>query len=326
MSNVRTACARIAPIGFCAVFVVADAAGQAYPSRPIYIVEGFTAGSASDGAAREVARRLTEPLGQPVVVDNRGGAGGILAAERVAKSAPDGYTLLLMAAAHSITPAIYAKIPYAMPGDFAPISLAASGPFLLIVHPSVPARNVGELIALARSRPGALNYASAGVGSSPHMAFELLTSRAKVSILHVPYKGSPAGVAATVSGEVAMAMLSITSAMALVNANKVRALGVSTAKRTALLPSMPTLDESGLPGYDRTGWYGLVAPIGVSSEILAKLNATVVRAMGTPEVKAALFKQGLEPRTSSAQDFGAFIQREIDQNIKLARDAGIKPQ
>ncbi len=310
----------------CGLLPAAVAQAQSYPARAVRVFVGFAAGGATDIAARMVAQKLTDLLGQSVLVENRGGSGGIIATEFVAKSAPDGYTLLMMAAADSIQPAIRAKMPYDLPRDFSPISLVVTGPFVLVVHPSVPAKNVRELIAAARARPGRMNYATSGVGSSAHMASALLDALAHIKTVHVPYKGVSQGVVATANGETDMIFSSITAAQPLVEAGRLRVLAVSTAQRSALMPDMPTLHESGVPGYDRAGWYGLMGPGGMPKEIVTRLNASVVQVVNTPEMKAAYFKQGLEVATNTADEFTSLIRREVELNVKLARAAGIKQE
>ncbi len=201
-----------------------------------------------------------------------------------------------------------------------------SGPFVLVVHPSVPANTVKDLIALARARPGQMHYASSGVGSSAHLAAELFNSLAHIKTIHVPYKGSSQTVVATANGEVDMVIVSITGARPLIEAGKLRVLAVSTAKRTALMPSVPTMHESGVAGYARTGWYGLIGPAGIPKEVLSKLNATIVQVVNVPDMKAAFFRQGLESDTNTPEQFTEMIRREVDQNIKLTRASGIKPE
>lgn len=308
----------------CSCMTVAIA--QTYPAKPVRVLVGFAAGGGTDTAARMVAQKLSESFGQPVVVENRAGSGGIIATDLVAKAPPDGYTLLMMAAADSIQPAMRIKMPYELPKDFSPISLVVTGAFVLVIHPSVPAKNVKELIAIARSRPGQLNYATSGIGSSAHLAAELMNSLAKVKTIHVPYKGVSQGVVGVASGEADMIFASVTAAQALIDAGRLRPIAVSTAKRSALMPNMPTLNESGVPGYDRTGWYGMMGPAGVSRDVLMKLNSGIVKAVNTPEMKAAFFKQGLEAETNSPEQFTQMIRREVEQNISLARNAGIKPE
>jgi len=304
----------------------AHAMAQNYPSKSVRILVGFAAGGGTDTAARMVAQKLFESLGQPVVVENRSGSGGIIATDAVAKAAPDGYTLLMMAAADSIQPAVRLKMPYEIPKDFSPISLVVSGAFVLVIHPSVPARNMKELIAIARNRPGQLNYATSGIGSSAHLAAELMNFLAKTKTIHVPYKGVSQGVVGVASGEADMIFASVTAAQPLIDSGRLRPIAMSTAKRSALMPNMPTLHESGVPGYDRTGWYGMMGPAGLPRDVLTKLNASIVKAVNTPEMKAAFFKQGLEVETNTPEQFTEMIRREVEQNIKLARTAGIRPQ
>lgn len=302
------------------------AIAQAYPAKPVRIIVGFSPGGGTDTAARMVAQKLSESLRQPVLVENRPGSGGLIATEAVSKAPPDGYTLLMMPAADSIQPAMRRSLPYDMPGGFSPVSLVVTGPYVLVVHPSVPAKKVQELVALARAQPGRLSYATSGVGSSAHLASELFNSLAKVKTVHVPYKGVSQGVVGVASGEADMIFASITAAQPLIRGGRLRPIAVSTAKRTMLMPDMPTLHESGVTGYDRTGWYGIVGPAPLPPAVVSRLNAAIVKAVDTPEMKAAFIKQGLEPAVSSPEEFGALITREIEQNIKLTRAAGIKPQ
>lgn len=299
------------------------ASAQDYPVKPVRILLGFAAGSGTDIAARMTAQKLSEAFGQPVVVENRTGAGGMIAIEAITKVAPDGYNLLMSAASITIQPAMRAKLPFDVPRDFTPVSLAVSGPFVLVVHPSVPARTTADLVALARAKPGVLNYSSSGVGSSPHFAGELFNALARVKTTHVPYKGSPEAALAVARGEADFNFPSITGARPLLEAGRVRAIAISTAKRSALMPELPTLHESGVPGFDRNGWYGLIGPAGLPGDVAAKINAAVVKGVNTPEMKAAFFKQGLEPATSTPEQFTELIRREVEQNLKLARAAGI---
>jgi tripartite-type tricarboxylate transporter receptor subunit TctC len=307
-----------------AALLSAGATAQTWPARQIRFLVGFAAGGASDVTARMLSQKLAESLGQPVIVENRAGSGGLLATNAVAKSPPDGYTLLLMPAADAVQPALRHKLPYDLERDFAPVGRLVYGPWFVVVHPSVPARNARELIALARTRPGKLNYASSGIGSSAHFANELFNSMAKVSIVHVPYKGISDGVVAVGSGQVDMIFASITAARPLLETRRVRALAVTTGKRTALAPEMPTLAESGVPGYDRSGWYGVLAPAGVPREIITRLNAATVKIVNTPEMKEAFNRQGLDPATSTPEEFATFIRNEVAQNIKVVKAAGIK--
>lgn len=297
---------------------------QTYPVKPVKIMVGFAAGGAADITARMLAPKLSELLGQQFFVENRPGAGGMLGTDAAAKSAPDGYTLLLMPAADAVQPAVRRKLPYDLERDFTPVARVVYGPWFLVVHPSVPARDAREFVALTRKNPGKLNYATSGVGSSAHMAAELFNSLAKTEVVHVPYKGIAEGVTAVASGEVDMIFSSIPASLPLLNAKRVRALGVTTAQRTPLAPGMPTLHESGVPGYDRSGWYGVLAPANVPRDIITRLNSTILKIINTPEMKDAFMKQGLDPAPSTPEEFGAFIRSEIAQNFKVVKAAGIK--
>lgn len=300
------------------------AAAQPFPVKPVKIMVGFAAGGAADVTARLLAPKLAEALGQQIVIENRGGSGGMIATDLVAKSPPDGYTLLLTSAADTVQPAVRRKLSYDLERDFAPVTRLVYGPWFLVTHPSVPARNVKELITLARTQPGKLNYASSGVGSSAHMLCELVSSIASVKITHVAYRGISDGVTATASGEVDMVFASIPASTPLLNAKRVRALGVTTGQRTPLAPHMPTLNESGLPGFDRSGWYGVLVPAGVPREIVMRFNSAILRIVNTPEMRESYMKQGLDPATNTPEEFAAFIRHEMAQNFKLVKTSGIR--
>lgn len=302
------------------------AMAQEYPTKPIRMLVGFVAGSGTDASARLAAQKLDEQLKQPVIVDNRTGAGGNLALEVLMKAPPDGYTLLTTPASITIQPAMRVKLPFEVPRSFSAISMVATGPFVLVVHPSVPVKSAKDLVAIARAKPGILNYASSGVGSSAHLQGELFNALAKVKTLHVPYKGSPQAVLATVNGEVDFSFPSITGAQPLLDSGRLRAIGVSTAKRTALMPKLPTLHESGVPGYDRTGWYGVLGPAGMPRDIVARLNAAIAKAANAPETKTAFLRQGLEVDVGTPEQFEEIMRREVTQNVELARNAGIEKQ
>jgi len=223
-----------------------------------------------------------------------------------------------------VQPALRQKLAYDLERDFAPVSLVVTVPFALVTHPAVPARNAKELIALARSHPAKLNYASSGIGSSAHLSNELFNSMARVKIVHVPYKGVSEGVTALASGQVDMIFASFPAVLALLDAGKIKAIGVSTPKRSAVMPSLPTIQESGLPGYERYGWYGIVAPSGVAKEIVTRLNGGIVKAMSSPELRDSFIKQGLEPLTNTPEGFSAFIREELAQTAKLVEAAGAR--
>jgi tripartite-type tricarboxylate transporter receptor subunit TctC len=271
-----------------------------------------------------IAPRLSEALGVPVIVENRGGSGGMIATEVVSKAPADGSTLLLMPAADAVQPAVRSKLPYDLERDFAPVGRIVTGPWFLVVHPLVPARSIRELVALARSHPGKLNYATSGVGSSAHLSTLVFSSLAKVSVVHVPYKGVSEGVTATAAGETDMIFASIPASQPLLAAKKIRALGVSTRERTVLAPEMPTLHESGVAGYDRSGWYGILAPAGVPRDYVSRLNAIIIKVANAPQMKEAFNRQGLEPATTTPEEFGRFIRAEVAQNVNVVRTSGVK--
>jgi len=302
------------------------ASAQEYPSKALRMLVGFLPGSGTDTAARLISQDLDKQFRQPVVVENRPGAGGNLALELLVKAPADGYTLLTTAAAVAIQPAMRVKLPFEVPQSFTAVAMLASGPFVLAVHPSVPARSAKDLVAIARARPGVLNYASSGVGSSSHLQGELLNALAKIKTVHVPYKGSPQAVLAVVTGEVDLSFPSITGAQPLLESGRLRALGISTAKRSILMPDLQTLHESGVPGYDRTGWYAVLGPAGIPRDVVGKLNTTIARILSTPETKTAFVRQGLEVESMTPEQLVTFIQREVQQNLDLARNAGIQKQ
>ena len=298
---------------------------QAYPAKPVRIVVGFPAGGPTDIVSRTLAPKLTDALGQTVLIDNRAGAGGVLATEQVAKAAPDGHTLLMgtiggIAVAMSLIP----NRGYDTLRDLAPISQVVTVTNLLVVHPSVPAKNVKELLAIARAKPGALNYASSGNGTVTHLAGELFKLMGKVDIVHVPFKGGAPALTALISGEVDMSYENSLVVTPHVKAGKVRALAVTGPKRSQLMPELPTISESGLPGYNASGWYGLFAPAATSKSVIARLNAETVKALRAPDVVRALSSQGAEPVGNSPQEFGGFVKAEIDKWANLVRVAKMK--
>lgn len=302
------------------------AIAQAFPSKPVRIVVPFPAGGPTDIVTRAMAQKMTESLGQTVVVENRAGAGGVLGTELVAKSPADGYTLLMgtiggLAVSMSLLPAR----GFNTLRDFAPITQAVNVTNILVTHPSVPAKNVKELLALARARPGKLNYASSGNGTVTHLAGELLKHMGRVDMVHVPYKGGAPAMTALVSGETDMSFENALLIVPQIKAGKVRALAVTGAKRSPLLPELPTIGET-LPGYGASGWYGLVAPAATPKDALSKLNTASVQALRTPDIAARLSAQGAEPVGSSATEFAAFIRSEIDKWANLVRVANMKPE
>ena len=298
---------------------------QSYPVKPIRLIVGYSPGGGTDVSARAVAQKLTESLGQTVVVENRPGATGAIAAERVATSPADGYTLLMNSANDMILPAVRSKLPFNVERDFAPVSLVVIAPMAIIVHPSVPAQNVKQLLALARSRPGKLSFGSAGTGNTTHLAGELFKFMAKVNIIHVPYKGASDHLIATAAGQLEMSIASVAAATPMLKVGKLRALAVTSAKRVSSVPALPTLGESGLPGFDYASWFGVAAPAGVPKDIIARLNTEIGKAVNTPEMKEWFSKLGLEVETNTPEEFSTFIHSEIVKNAKLVEFAGVKP-
>ena len=314
-------CTMLALFAGCAAF---DASAQGYPAKPVRLVVGFTPGGVADAIGRLLAQHLSPVLGQTVVVENRGGASGAIAYDMVAKSAPDGYTLLVIGNTAAVLPALRANLPYDLERDLGAVSLVAVAPFVLVLHPSVPARNVRELVELAQSRPGKLSYGSVGAGSSPHLTAELFKTLAKVDIVHVPYKGGGDNAVANAAGQIEMSFLSIPSQRPFASSGKLRPLAVTSARRSSFLPDLPTIHESGLPGYDYSSWNGIVGPAGMPRDILVRINATVATAVATADMREGLNRQGLEPRTNTPEEFAAYIHREVVQNAKLVKASGLK--
>jgi len=302
------------------------AAQTGYPAKPVRFIVPSAAGGGTDIIARALAQKLSESLRAQFVVDNRPGAGQMIGIELAAKSSADGHTILMAASTLAINPIMYKKVPYDPQRDFAPITQAASLPNVLVVHPSLPVHSVAELIAYAKLRPGQLNFASAGIGTSPQMSIELLKSMAGIDMVHIPYKGTAPGVVDLLAGQVSVMTPNLLTALPHIKAGKLRALAVTSAKRSAALPDVPTIAESGLPGYDSTQWYGVLAPAGTSREIIARLHDEIVRALRTPEVIQRLAADGAEPVGSSPEEFAAFIKSEIGKWAKVASAAGIRPE
>jgi len=300
------------------------ASAQPYPSKPIKVIIGFPPGSGGETQVRLVGQKLTEAMGQPIVVDARPGASGNIAAELLVKSPGDGYTLLYFPAALAINPSLFPKVPYDLAKDFTPIALLGAFPLVMVVNPSVQAKNVAEVIALAKAKPGSVNYASIGNASPPHLAGELFGQLAGVSLTHVPYKGSAPAQTDLIGGQVQVMFDTAVSAMPHVKAGRTRALAVTTLKRSPLLPDLPSLDETGLKGYDLYGWGGVVAPAGVPAEIATKLNAEIVKALKSPDVAEKLTGLGSVPGTMSNAEFGRFILDEAAKWKKLVVSTGAK--
>jgi tripartite-type tricarboxylate transporter receptor subunit TctC len=307
---------------FCIVSFssAAPAAEPGFPSRPIRLLVGFSPGGGTDIAVRIIGKKLSEIWGQQVVVDNRAGAGGLVAFEIVARAIPDGYTLLAASPSFAIQPNLARKLPYDPIRDFAPITEATAAPYLLVIYPGIEAKSVKELIDLAKASPGKLNYASGGIGSAQHLAAELFVFMAGVNIVHVPFKG------AVNIPDVQMLFSGLPQGMPHVQAGRLRALGVTTLKRSPAVPNVPTIAEAGMPGYDVTIWYGIFATGGTPRPIVDKLNAGWVQALRSAEVRQQLTAIGLEPVGGSSAQFGNLVRTEIEQWGKVIKRAGIKPE
>lgn len=314
---------------FCAAPAVAQspAAGTpSYPSKPVRLMLGPGPGSVADGLTRVLAQALSELWGQQVIVDNRPGAGNTIAPAIVAKSPPDGYTLHRCGVGDAIAPALYKKLSYDHLRDFAPLARIGLTPNILVIHPSVPAKNLKEFIALARANPGKLEYGTTGVGSSPQLSFELFKSMTKTNITFIPYKSAALAHTDLVAGRIAAQMSNLPNHIETVRTGKVRALGITTLKRSARLPEVPTIAEAGLPGYDVSSWYGVCAPITVDKAIQNKIETDVLKMLATPDVKQRLTDLGVDVEPQSSSEFSAFFRAETAKWIKTAREAGIAPQ
>ena len=307
---------------FCATL----ASGQAYPTKPVRLVVAYPPGGPNDIVGRTVAQKLTELLGQTIIVDNRSGAGGNVGTDAVAKAAPDGYTLLIGAGAMTIAPSLYLKLPYDVVRDFAPVSLVATSAFVLLLHPAVPARSVKELVDLARKRPAALNCASAGLGAPPQLAAELFQSMTGTKLNHIPYKGATPALIDLVGGQVDLYFGGIASAVPHIQSGRLRGLAVTSRKRSATLPNLPTLDENGLRGFDVSTWFGILAPAGTPRDIVGRLHAATIKAVASPDVRDRLQLTGLEPESSTPEQFANHIKEEIVKFGALVRASGAKAE
>lgn len=309
------------------ISITCTVVAQPYPVKTIRIVVPFPAGGNADIFARVYAQKLSDAGGHAVVVDNRAGAAGIIGTQMVAKSAADGYTLLLgTTGTHTTNPAVYAKLPYDPVKDFAPVSNFADSPFLLVVHPSVPVTSLKELIALAKARPNQLDYASFGIGSSAHLAGEMLRTMAGINIVHVAYKGGPPALTDLIGGHVALMFNSLPAVLPQVRSGKLHALALAAAKRTATLPDMPTFAEAGLANFEAGSWYGILAPAGTPRDVVTRLHAETVRILALPDVKQRLASEGAEAIGNTPDEFAVQIKRDIARWAKVARDAKIQPQ
>lgn len=298
---------------------------QDYPTRPVRMVAPFAPGGATDVLARLVGQKLSERWGQTVIVDNRPGAGGNIGAELAARSAPDGYTLVIAGAPHAINMTLYSKLSYDLVKDLVGVNRIASYPSAIVVHPSLPANTIKELIALARKRPGELNFGSAGPGSPNRLAIELFMIMANIKMVHIPYKGgSGQMVGDLLAGQVQLASIGLPPSMAYINAGKMRAIAVTGMSRSPLLPNVPTVNEAGLPGFDVTSWYGMFAPAALPKNLVAKINGDIAAILGTADMKQRLEKLGADPGAMSPEDFGKFVRSEVDKWAKVVKASGAK--
>ncbi|HTD89836.1 MAG TPA: tripartite tricarboxylate transporter substrate binding protein [Burkholderiales bacterium] len=297
---------------------------QPFPAKPIRIIIGFPPGGATDIAARAVAQKLTESVGQQVIVENRPGAASNIGAEAAARAAPDGYTLFMGSVSTSINPSLYAKLSYDPLRDFAALAHVANTPFLLVVHPSMPVKSVKDLIAFAKSQPGQLNYATAGAGSGAHLFMELFSAHTGLKLVSVSYRGAAAATTDVLAGQVPMMFDNIFTTLPLARSGKFRALAVSTAQRSAIAPEIPTVAEAGVPGYDANAWFGLFAPAATPKEIVTRLNAEVVRGLQTTEMRERLRTLGATPGGGTPEQFAVFLRDEVAKWAKVVKAAGVK--
>jgi tripartite-type tricarboxylate transporter receptor subunit TctC len=318
-------------VAACAAFLVAGSAfaqgaATTFPNKPVRLIISFTPGSATDIVGRLVAAKLSEMWGQPVIAENRPGAGGAIGSAVVVQSPPDGYTLLANSSAHASNPAIYAKLPYDTLKDFTNISPLAGQPNVLIVGPQSGWKTLADFVAAAKAKPGELNFSSAGIGSGTHLNLEKLKLATGTDVTHVPYKGTPEAIGDTIAGRVCCYFAPITAAVPHVNGGKAVALGVSSSKRAALLPDVPTIAESGVPGFEYNLWVGLWGPPGMPADLAEKINRDVQTALKSPDLRERLLKLGAEPMLMTVPEFTQFVRREIEDSHKIINAAGIKPQ
>lgn len=316
-----------AMLALCVAPACAQERASNYPAKTVRIIAGSAPGGAVDYIGRLAAQKLTEALGQTFVVEQRTGASGSIATEYVAKSAPDGYTLASASMATlCVVPHLYAKIGYDSVKDFAPVTIVAAGPFMFVVHPSLPVRNLKELIALAKTNPGKLAFGTAGAGSVSHLGVEMLKGMAQIDLLHIPFKGVAPAMVSLLGGETALMYDPVLTSLPHVKSGRVRALAVGAAKRTPQLPDLPTVAESGLPGFEATSWFGLVAPAATPRDIIARLNAALVKGIGEKESAQRLLSQGMEPVLNTPEQFADIIRRDLPRWGKVVRAAGIKAE
>lgn len=305
--------------------VALGASAQGYPNRPIRLVVPFPAGGTTDILARAVSQKLTEALGQAVVVDNRAGAGGNIGADLVAKSAPDGYTLLMgTVGTHAINPSLYSKMPYDHVKDFVPVVLVAGVPNVLVVNPALPVNSVADLIKLAKDKPGTINFASSGSGTSIHLSGELFKTMAGVDMTHVPYKGSSPALTDLIGGQVQVMFDNLPSSLPQIKGGKLRAIAVTSMARAPALPGVPTINESGLPGFEASSWFGILAPAGTPAPIVARINAEVNKWLQSSDAREKLLAQGAEAAGGSPEQFGGYMRSETEKWAKVVKASGAK--
>jgi tripartite-type tricarboxylate transporter receptor subunit TctC len=312
--------------GACAALFASAALAQTYPAKPVRIIVPYAPGGNTDFTARALAEKLTDSLKRQFIVENRPGGATNIGSEAVARSAPDGYTILMGGAANAINMSLFAKLPYDTVRDFEPIALCVQGANVLAIHPSLPAKNLKELIALAKARPGKLNYASSGLGSSNQMAGELFKLMAGVNIVHVPYKGNAPALTDLLGGHVEMIFSGVPALVPHINDGRIRAIAIGSLKRFPALPNVPTFDESGLKGYEATTWFGLMAPAKTPKDIVSRLNAETDKALKSADIQKRFMAEGLEPMGGSPEAFAKFIRSEIDKYAKVIKAAGIAKQ
>ncbi len=321
----RVAAAILAALFLAALPIDSTRAQGAYPTKPVRLVVPFPPGGPLDVVGRVIAQKLGESWGHPVVVENKAGAGGNIGADAVAKAAPDGYTILMGAlSTHAVNPSLYSNMPYDAAKDFAPITLVATTPNVLVVNPSLPVRSVQEFIAYAKANPGKLNFGSGSIGSAGHLAGELFNMETGARMVHVPFKGAAPATQALLAGDTQLMFDNLANAMPHVKAGKLRALAVTTAQRSKLAPDLPTMAEAGLPGFDITTWFGLFAPAGTPREIVGKWNADVVKILESPEMRERLAAQGAEATPTSPERFAAFVASEARKYAQIVKQSGAK--
>ena len=305
---------------------VPAAAQQAYPSKPVRIISPFPPGGGNDALCRIVAQKLVEGLKQQVIVENRAGANGIVGTEVAARSAPDGYTIVLIPSGHAVNATLYRKLPFDSIRDFAPITLAGSSPLVLAVHPSLPVKSVKELVALARARPGQLTYVSAGVGASGHLGGALFETLTGTKMVHIPYKGMALAITDLMSGQVSLTFGTSLSVIPHARSGRLRALATTGARRSPALPDLPTVAEAGVPGYEASLWYGFVGPARLPPEVVRRLNSAIVAVLGLPDVRDRLASQGVDPQPTTPEEFAQLLASDVERWAKVIQRAGIQPE